>query len=238
MEPGLYVSLSGQLALQQRLDTIANNIANANTPGFRAEGVTFATVLSRQGVAYSATGKTTFSNASGPIVQTGNPLDVAVKGDAYLSVATPGGIVLTRDGRMRVSAAGELETMQGHQLLDAGGAPIRINPAIGEVAIIANGTIFQNGNVVGTLALLRVPPDATLSRAAGGLVADRPAELVGDFSSTGLVQGYIENANVNSLLEVTRLVGVSRAFEALNASLDQSDRKLSEAIKALGEGHR
>ncbi len=115
MESSLYVSLSGQLALQRRLDTIANNVANSTTAGFRAENVTFESVISqtqRTQVAYSSAGDHTFSQRSGPIVHTNNPLDVAVHGNAYLSVNGTNGPVYTRDGRMRVSAQGALENMR------------------------------------------------------------------------------------------------------------------------------
>jgi flagellar basal-body rod protein FlgF len=167
-------------------------------------------------------------------VQTDNPLDVAVKGDAYLAIAAPGGTAYTRDGRLRVSSTGDLETLEGHAVLDAGGAPLQINSALGPVQIAPNGAISQNGNRVGTLGLFKLPADAQLMRSHGAsLVATRPAEPVVDFRDTGVVQGYVESANVNPVHEMTRLIAVSRSFEALSASLDQSDRKLSDAIRTL-----
>ena len=87
MESGLYVALSGQLALQRRLDTVANNVANSGTPGFRAEIVNFESVLSRSAVAHTTLGKSRFSPQSGAMTQTGNPLDVAIQGLAHLSVS-------------------------------------------------------------------------------------------------------------------------------------------------------
>lgn len=239
MEPGLYVGLSGQLALQRRLDTIAGNVANSATTGFRAENVTFQTVLSRQAIAYSDPGKATYAANSGAIVQTGNPLDVAIEGDAFFSIATPGGNVFTRDGRMRISQNGDLETIEGHAFLDVGGAPLRVNPALGAVQIGRNGTISQNGNEVGTIGLFRIPADANLTRGPGtGLISDKPGEPVTDYRKAGVHQGYLEGANVNPVLEMTRLISVSRAFDALSASIEQSDRKLSDAIRTLSGGQR
>lgn len=235
MEPGLYVGLSGQLALQRRLDTIAGNVANTTTTGFRAENVTFQTVLSRQSIAYSDPGKATYAVNSGPIVQTGNPLDVAIEGDAFFSVATPAGNVLTRDGRMRISQNGDLESIEGHAILDVGGAPLRVNPALGAVQIGRNGAISQNGNEVGTIGLFRIPADANLTRGPGtGFISDKPGEAVTDYRKAGVHQGYLEGANVNPVLEMTRLISVSRAFDALSSSIEQSDRKLSDAIRTLG----
>ncbi|MFM9940459.1 MAG: flagellar basal-body rod protein FlgF [Hyphomicrobiaceae bacterium] len=239
MEPSLSVSLSGQLALQRRLDTLANNVANAGTVGFRAENVTFDSILSRSAVAFADAGRATFSRASGAFAQTGGPLDVAIQGDAFLSIATPGGTVLTRDGRMRVSATGDLETLDGHAVLDSGGGPLRIDPALGPVQISRNGAITQNGGRVGTIGLFRIPDDARLARGLGvGFVSDKPPEAVTEFKTTGMLQGYVENANVNGVHEMTRLIAISRAFEAMSTSLEQSDRKLSDAIRALGEGRR
>lgn len=240
IEAGLYVSLSGQLALQRRLDTVANNVANASTPGFRAENVTFETVLSRQAgtqVSYAGRGEATFSRGAAPLVQTGGPLDVAVQGEAFLAVGTPAGTVYTRDGRMRISANGELETMSGQPVLDIGGAPIQINAARGPVEIGRTGVISQNGSTVGTLGLYRIPADAKLTRYEGAaFVSDRAAEPVVDFGQNGVLQGFIESSNVNAVQEITRLISVSRAFEALSSSMDRSDRQLSEGIKALGSG--
>jgi flagellar basal-body rod protein FlgF len=240
MESSLYVSLSGQLALQRRLDTIANNVANSTTPGFRAENVTFESIVSqtqRTQVAYSSTGDHTFSQRSGPIVHTNNPLDIAVHGDAYFSVNGANGPVYTRDGRMRVSPQGELENMNGQQVLDAGGGPIQINPNRGAIRISRDGTISQNGDRIGKIGLFAIPATAKLVRSEGAaIVPDTPAEPVVDFVPNGIVQGYIENANVNPVLEMTRLIAVTRAFEAMTAAADQSDRKLTDAIKALGTG--
>jgi len=239
MESGLYVGLSGQLALQRRMDTIAGNVANASTTGFRAENVTFDSVLSRQSIAYSDAGTATYAKISGPVSETGNPLDVAIDGEAFFAISTPAGNVFTRDGRLRISQNGELETVEGYQILDVGNAPMRVNPALGAVQISRNGTISQNGAEVGTLGLFRIPADAKLTRGPGtGLISDKPGEPVVDYRKAGVLQGYLEGANVNPVLEMTRLISVSRAFEAISASLDQSDRKLSDAIRTLGGGNR
>ncbi len=240
MEASMYVALSGQLALQRRLDTIANNVANSTTPGFRAENVTFETVLSqtqRSSVAYSGTGESTFSRMSGAIVQTTNALDVAIHGDAFMSINGANGPVYTRDGRMRISTQGDLENMNGQQVLDQSGGPIQINPSLGPVQISRDGTISQNGTRVGRLGLFQIPANAKLVRHEGAaVVPDTPPEPVVDFVSRGFAQGYVEKANVDPVMEMTRLISVTRAFEAMSAAGEQSDRKLTDAIKTLGSG--
>ena len=92
MQSNLYVSLSGQLALQRRLDTIANNLANVSTAGFRSEEIKFSSLVSRTGadpVAFATEGETYLSRTPGALVKTDNPLDVAVQGDAWLAINTP-----------------------------------------------------------------------------------------------------------------------------------------------------
>lgn len=237
METGLYVALSGQVALQRHLDTLANNVANSSTPGFRAENVTFESVMSRSQVNYSSRGAQTFSPHKGALVQTSNPLDVAIQGDAYFATSSPSGVAYTRDGRFKLSPTGDLETMGGLAVLDAGGAPIQINAAAGPIQVARNGVISQNGDRVATLGLFKLAPDALLTRSEGaGMRSDRPADAVVDFTETSVAQGYIENANVNPVLEMTRMIAVSRAFESLSAAIDQSDRKLSDAIRTLSGG--
>lgn len=237
MEAGLYVLVSGQLALQRRLDTIANNVANSATSGFRAENVTFDSILSRESIAYSSRGGTTFSMAAGGLVQTDNPLDIAIQGDAFFAISTSAGTAYTRDGRLSVSTTGDVQTIDGHPLLDASGSPLQLNPGLGPVTIAPNGVISQNGGPVGTVGLFKLPAGAQLLRAGGaGLMSSSPALPIIDFAENAIRQGYVENANVNPVREMTRLVAVSRTFEALSSSLDQSDRKFDEAIRTLGGG--
>lgn len=240
MESSLYVSLSGQVALQKRLDTIANNVANAATNGFRAENVTFDSIISNTtnaSITYSGPGRTTFSESAGPLIQTQNPLDIAARGDAFFAIATPNGTVYTRDGRLRISQSGELETITGYPILDDGGAPIQINPNNGQLSISVNGAISQSGTRVGTIGLFKLASDSRLQRGEGaGIISDKPAEPVVDYSVDGVVQGHLEGANVNPVLEITRLIAVTRAFESISSTIDKSDGTMKEAIRTLGSG--
>ena len=134
MQTNFSVALSAQVALQRRLESIANNVANAGTVGFRAEEVKFETMLSRAGldpVSYASAGDTYLSRQSGEFVKTDNPFDVAVEGNAWMSIQTPTGRVYTRDGRMRMTETGELLSLNGHAVLDAGSGPLRLDPNAG-----------------------------------------------------------------------------------------------------------
>jgi flagellar basal-body rod protein FlgF len=238
MQSGLYVSLSGQMALMRRIETIADNVANANTTGFRAEQVRFETVLSQvplDPVAFASEGNTHISRRSGEIVRTDNQFDVAIQGDAWLAINTPAGQVYTRDGRFRMNEMGELQTLGGYAVLDVGGAPILLDPNAGPPTIARDGTITQGNRQAGVLGLFQIDQRATLTRYENsGVISNIPATPVLEFTQVGVSQGYVERANVNPVLEMTRLVMVSRAYEAITNAINQSDSTLSEAVRTLG----
>jgi flagellar basal-body rod protein FlgF len=238
MEANLYVGLSGQIALQKRMETIANNVANTSTPGYRAEEVRFQSLISeasRDPTAFASTGESYLVRRSGGLTHTGNTLDVAVKGEAFLAIQTPAGQVYTRDGRMQMSEAGELQTLNGYPVLDAGGAPIQLDPNGGAVRIGADGTLTQNDRQLGALGLFTIPADANLTRFENsGVVPDVPAEPALNFAKIGVAQGFIEQSNVNPVSEITRLVMVTRAFEAVTNILNQSEQQQRDSIRALG----
>jgi len=238
MQSSLYVSLSGQIALQRRIDTIAHNVANTSTAGFRAEQVKFESLISQtplEPTAFSSTGETFLSRRSGEFTRTDNPFDVAVNGDAWMAIQGPGGAVYTRDGRMRITPTGDLQTLNGYPVLDAGGAPIVLNPNGGPPEIARDGMISQGGAQVGAIGLFSIAADAKLTRFENsGVVPDKPAEAALDFSRVGISQGFIERSNVNAVMEMTQLVMVSRSFDAITNAMKQSDETLREAVKALG----
>lgn len=226
------------MALQKRMETIAQNVANLSTAGYRAEEVRFESILSdisQSPTAFASRGETYLSRQSGGFTQTENRLDVAIKGDAFLAINTPAGQVYTRDGRFKMSPEGELQTLNGHPVLDVGGAPIQLNPAGGDLKIAANGAISQDGQQVGAIGMFTIDPNAKLKRYENsGVIPDIAAEPALDFSKVGLAQGYIENANVNPVSEITKMIMVSRSFEAVTNAMKQADSQESESIRALG----
>jgi flagellar basal-body rod protein FlgF len=237
MQSGVYVGLSGQLALERRMETIANNVANSSSAGFRSEEVKFETVLSRvapEPVAFVSQGRTYLSRQAGGFTQTGNQLDVAVQGDAWMAIDVNGQQVYTRDGRMRLSDNGDLQTLNGYAVLDAGGAPITIDPTAGPPQIARDGTIMQNGKPFGAIGLFRLDETARLIRAPNsGVIPDRPAVPALDFANVGVLQGYVEQANVNPVMEMTHLIAVHRAFDAVTNAVNRAEDAQREAIKTL-----
>ncbi|MDY8108922.1 flagellar basal-body rod protein FlgF [Fulvimarina sp. 2208YS6-2-32] len=238
METSLPVALSGQIAMEKRLETLAHNIANARTVGFRAEEVRFEELLSRTGpdpVSFVSSGATYLSNRTGALTQTGNPLDLAVRGEAFFAFQGDNGPVYTRDGRMQVSPEGTVQTLTGKPLLDAGGATVQIDPAGGPLTIGGDGRIHQAGQQIGAIGLFRIPAGANVTRHdTSGVVSDVPAVPVIEFLSDNILQGYVEEANVNPIHEITRLITLQRAFESAANVVQTNDRSLGDAIKSLG----
>ena len=238
MQNGLYVAVSAQVALERRMETIADNIANMSTVGYRATGVSFAAEMARAGEAtlnYVSSGADYLSRRVGGLVKTDNPLDFAVQGDGWFGIQTPMGTAYTRDGRARIDESGMLRTLNGDPILDAGGAPIVVDSASGPLTVSADGMISQDGRQVGAIGLFAIDADAKLRRTEGsGVVPDKPARPILDFSRNGVVQGAVESSNVDPVREMTRLIDVSRAFDGVAALASQSESSLQDAIKALG----
>jgi flagellar basal-body rod protein FlgF len=239
MQSGLYVGLSATIALEKRLETIANNVANVGTAGFRADAVKFEAVLSRSSngtVAFASPGENYISRHMGGITKTDNPLDVAVAGDGWFAFQTPQGIVYTRDGRMQMTAEGELRTISGYPILDPGGANISIDPSGSEPWIGADGTIQQDGRPVGSIGVFQIARDAKLTRFENsGVIPDQPAVALIDDANVRVLQGHTEGSNVNPILELTKLITVQRTFQQASAMLDKSGDSLEKAIRTLGE---
>jgi flagellar basal-body rod protein FlgF len=254
MQSALYVSLSAQVALEKRLETIANNMANVKTAGFRADAVKFEAAMSdaaKQPVAFASSGENFISRKSGSMTQTGNSLDVAVAGNATQALADPalpgvttwmafagpnGTTVYTRDGRMQIDNQGQLQTLAGFPVLDAGGAPILVDPDGGPLTIARDGTIAQGRNQIGALGLFDIPADAKLQRFANsGVIPDRPATATLDFVTTGFQQGFAEGSNVDPLTELTQMMTVQRAFQGVSALIEGSESSMQGAIRSLGE---
>jgi flagellar basal-body rod protein FlgF len=239
MQSALYVGLSAQVALEKRLQTIANNVANVNTSGFRTDVVKFETVLSRAGatpVAFSSPGNNIISREAGNVTETGNPLDVAVVGQGFVAFAGPNGTVYTRDGRLQIAPNGDLQTITGFPVVDSGGAQITVDPNGGPLSIARNGAITQGGNEVGTLGLFNIPADANLDRYGNsGVVPDRPATAIVDYTRDGFRQSYVEGSGANPMLELTRLISAQRTFEGTNSLVEGTESSLQNAIRTLGE---
>lgn len=245
MENALYVGLSQQMALRRMLDVTANNVANMNTTAFRAERPVFDDFVERvrggDPTAFVVDRATYTDLREGAVAMTGNPLDVAVRGDAWLRVETADGPRYTRDGRLNKDPDGRLVNVDGHPVTGADGAEIVLPEDAGEITVGAGGdisfkTVNGEGAVetvqLGRIGLFRLPGPQGLQRDAGGLVryAGEPQEAEG----ATLVQGALEGSNVQPVAEMVRLIDLTRAYGQANRMVEAEHERQRNAITKLG----
>lgn len=237
MQTGLYVALSSQVALEKRLATLADNVANAGTAGFRATSVNFKDIVNGLGpesVSFAAPGNASVDTRNGGLRETKSPFDFAVQGDAWFAIDTPAGTVVTRDGRFSMRETGELVTVEGYPVLDAGGAPLLLDPLAGPPEASADGSLRQNGRLIGAIGLYSFTPSQGYARFGNSGFVATDAQPVIDQPDVGVAQGFIEESNVNAVHEMMNLIQVQRTFEQVTALMSDSDTALKDAIKLLG----
>jgi flagellar basal-body rod protein FlgF len=236
-----FVALSRQMTLRRELDIVANNIANADTAGFKVESLLTATEQRRpaKDVSLKHTVRFTLDSgvardfAQGALKPTGNTFDLALEGEGFLSVSTPAGTRYTRDGRLGMSAEGLLTTKAGDPVLDEGGAEIRLNTAGGPPTFSANGTVRQGDTVVGKIAVVRFDNLSALSKEGNGRYAADGVEPMAA-PDVQLKQGMVEGSNAQPVLEVVKLIELSRAYERMTKMVDQSQDLSRRAVERLG----
>ncbi len=240
MNNAIGIGLSGLMALERRLETVAHNVANTNTVGFRAEAIQFSTKLEKAGqanIAFAARGDEYLNMSQGARITTGNALDVAVSGDAFMAQARDDATVYTRDGRMEISPEGQLRSLDGYPMLDAGGAPIQVNVKGGPLTIGSDGSITQDKRRVGVIGLFDLPDPKLMQReGSAGFQYTGFAEPVTDFRRNAILQGTLEGANVNAVSEMSEMITISRTFESIANALRANEELMSGAIKTLGGG--
>jgi flagellar basal-body rod protein FlgF len=251
MQNALLVGLSRQVVLSRELDIIANNIANLNTTGFKGDGAVFEQYLSpsaRAGNLSAADSRVSFVRdratwhdfSQGAVQQTGNPLDIAVEGQGFLTVQTPRGERFTRNGAMQISATGELVTSEGYKVQGEGGA-IQFQVTDRDISIAKDGTISvregasMTSTLRGKIRLVSFERPQQLQKdGAGTFVAPNGIAPQPDAKST-LVQGAIEKSNVHGVLEMTRMIEVSRSYTQVATLLQQQGDLRRSAIEKLAE---
>jgi len=240
MLKGIYDAASGLLPQITRLDTVANNLANANTAGFKRELV-FAqefTEAQQKAIGKEADWEkvkisgvvTDFSQ--GPLERTGNPLDMAIEGDAFFVVRTPNGEMYTRDGNFTLSADGMLITKSGYPVLSETG---EITIDGNEFVVDEQARMTVNGTPIGTLELATFPKPYPLQCAVDGLYsqpAGAPAPSRAE--NFNIVQGAVEGANVNLISEMVEMIESFRHFETNQRIVQIQDESLGKAINQLG----
>ncbi|OYX30183.1 MAG: flagellar basal-body rod protein FlgF [Caulobacterales bacterium 32-69-10] len=236
-----YVGLSRQETLKRALEIAANNIANADTAGFKIEqqmvrveeATPFATPGARP-VAYVLDHGVARDFSQGGLEESGNAYDIAIEGDGFYAIQTADGTRYTRDGRFTVDAQNQLVTKMGDPVLGNNGRPIVLNPIGGEANVGKDGTISQGMVPVGRLGATRFA-DLSLLKKVGDNQFEAPADAVSTPAADAVMrQGMVERSNVQPVLEITNLIEITRAYERVARMMEQSGDLSTRAIDRLG----
>lgn len=237
MENAAYTMLTRQTGLRRELQVIAHNVANLSTTGFRREGLVFSEFVrdldhGEEALSMAAANVRQTYLSQGGMTMTGGTFDLAIEGEGFFRIGTAEGERLTRAGHFTPNAQGELVTPDGHRLLDLGGAPVFVPPDAGPISIARDGTISAGGQPLAQLGLV-VPEDRSeLSRASGVLhIADGPTLPV---ENPVILQGFLEESNVNPISEMARLIAVQRAYESGQRFLENEDQRIRNVVQTLG----
>lgn len=235
MDAAGYTTLTRQSGLMREMQVVANNIANLSTTGFRREGVVFEEYIAKMGDGPSLS----MANGNARVIdltqaglsQTGATFDLAIQGDGFFQIQTPNGPQLTRAGSFTPDAAGALVTADGYGLLDEGGAPVVVPAGASQVAVSTDGTISADGQALGRIGLWEAIDPLTLLHQAGTLFS---ADAIQPVENTTILQGFLEDSNVNPVSEIARMIQVQRSYEMGQSFLDQEDRRMRGVIETLG----
>ncbi len=241
MENSGYLALARQVALDRALDITANNLANLRTSGYKAEKLLFEQYVQR------ATSPITPPNEMSSVVQvgtftdyrpgdfeqTGNVLDFAIQGDGFFAVQDPAGTRYTRAGNFRLDDTGQVVTQDGLPVLDAGGSAIQLPTDAREIIVSGDGKIAADGNVVGEIGVMQFADPQSLVREGNGLYSSsaQPAQA----TDGTLVQGMIEGANVQPVLEITHMMDILRSFQAAQQMVDGQHELAMAAINKIAK---
>jgi flagellar basal-body rod protein FlgF len=241
METPIYIALSRQMALRQQMDVVANNIANANTSGFKAEMLLMSEVElpAEQGteLSYVQDFATARDFSPGALRATGNDLDLAIQGDGFFAVQTPEGARYTRVGRFQLDGNGTLVNSQGYAVL-SGGGPVTIDPDDGPVHVAADGTVSTDRAADGQLLAVQGKLDVVdfADRAALAAAPDNLFDAKGQqpIAATGkIAQGMLEDSNVQPIIEMTSLIEVTRNYQSMQRFLDNEHERQRKAINSI-----
>jgi flagellar basal-body rod protein FlgF len=242
MENAQLISLSRQIALQRQMDVVANNIANMNTTGFKAEQLLFEEyampvardsdfpALSDQPLSFVQDWSTVHDLAPGAILQTGNPLDVALQGEGFLAVQTDDGEMWTRAGSLQVNADGLLVDPSGRAVLGEGGE-IRFGAEETGIMIDSNGNVSTDAGAKGRLRIVEFANPQELARVGDNLFSGGTPIAA---TQTRVVQGAVEKSNVSGVAEMTEMIRVQRAYQSLASLVQRQDDIRRSAIQKLG----
>ena len=235
MESPTLIALSRQMALRREMDLVANNIANAHTPSYQREKMIFVEYLAKPHKGSPLSFVQDFGTArdlsAGQLTKTNNSLDIALSGEGYFAVETERGPRYTRSGRFQLNADRLVTTQQGHPVLSAGGQPIAIPPDATEISIATDGTVSADSQVIDTIGVVTFGEPQKMQREFGNLFTadEQPAPT----EETKILQGMLEEANVNAVVEMTRMIEIHRTYSSNQRLLQDEHDRQKQAISRL-----
>lgn len=242
MENAAYIGLSRQMTLRRELDVVANNIANADTNGFKVEQLMVSEEVGqrarndfiRPGASFVMDQGVGRDFGQGALKQTGRDFDFGIEGEgAFFTVNDGSGEAYTRDGAFTTDPTGKLVTQQGLAVQGDGG-DIILDPARGPVTVGQDGTITQEGAIVGRLTLARFETLGALSKDGDGLYRNRSNATPIEATGAKLRQGALEGSNVNPLIEITNLIEIQRAYESVSRMIENTNDLSRRSVERLG----
>jgi len=251
MENMHLVGLSRQMTLERQMDVVANNVANVNTSGYKADKSLFQEYLTSgahednfsgrdRRVSYVIDRATWHDFAQGAAEPTKNPLDVAIDGKGFLVVQTPAGERYTRDGGLQINSQGQLVTAAGNPVLGTSG-PIVFQPTDKEISITADGSVSvlegvsRIDSVRGKLRLVSFAQAQRLVKEGANLFSAGAGNAAQPDAISAVRQGFIEKSNVNSVAEMSKMIEVTRAYTQISAMLQQQGDLRKSALDKLAD---
>ena len=246
MQNALLIGLSRQVALSRELDVVANNIANMNTTGFKADGSLFEEYLNSAAraadtrVSFVRDRATWIDMSAGALERTGNALDVAINGDGFFAVQTQRGVRYTRSGSFQINPSGQLVTAQGDPVLGDGG-PITFQPTDRQISISPDGTIsVREGNSKadsqrGKLRLVSFANPRQLQKDGNGTFNYAGNDAPVEAKTATIAQGSLEKSNVRAVVEMSRMIEITRSYTQIAAMLQQQSDLGQSSIDKLAD---
>jgi flagellar basal-body rod protein FlgG len=233
MDKSIYVALSGALLQEKKLDVLTDNLANANTSGFKKINPVFEDALAGADRLrrFATLDSIAVDFSPGLTERTERPLDVMIKGEGFFSVTTPSGIRYTRDGSFTIGKDGVLETRDGYSVMGENG-PVRLGSS--EVAIDENGSITENGAIVERLKVVSFERPDSLKRQGNLFSADDPATSPILAIDAKVAQGFIETSNISPVKAMTAMIESLRSYETHTKLIQTIDDMAKKAVEEVG----
>jgi len=246
MIKGIYSAASGMVSLQLKHDVAANNIANINTTGFKKEGVFRKTLIDKTKIMHMNSkdyinideiDEVRIDFRQGNLSATGNPLDIAIDGQGFFSVQTPGGLRYTRNGNFMLDNEGYLSTSNGYRVLGRNGT---IQVQEGELFIGDDGSVMINGQLAETLRIVDVQelPDRHVMNKIGDGLFEVDESQVQQAQNFKLRQGFLEDSNVNAVKEMVDIIEIGRNYDSNQRMITIQDSTVDKAVNEVGRVQR